>query len=230
MAAYMIPCRARFWKNVFTIIEGKVRDMNKHVSMKKKVLSFFLAFVILFSSMPAELFTFAFANDGTETTTQPAVSVKLSATPEEVAAGDSTAFKIAVDLTAITSADVKITLTEDEQALFDDEALKNLKEKNDSFKLTAKDGATDEYELSFTATETKDYTVTLKSPFEASASDEENDEPKDTTAEEKSGADENTAEKARTLDITDSDIAVEDCVLAETEPPVDEEQNGEDRL
>lgn len=202
--------------------------MNKHVSMKKKVLSFFLAFVILFSSMPAELFTFAFANDGTETTTQPAVSVKLSATPEEVAAGDSTAFKIAVDLTAITSADVKITLTEDEQALFDDEALKNLKEKNDSFKLTAKDGATDEYELSFTATETKDYTVTLKSPFEASASDEENDEPKDTTAEEKSGADENTAEKARTLDITDSDIAVEDCVLAETEPPVDEEQNGED--
>lgn len=202
--------------------------MNKHVSMKKKVLSFFLAFVILFSSMPAELFTFAFANDGTETTTQPAVSVKLSATPEEVAAGDSTAFTIAVDLTAITSADVKITLTEDEQALFDDEALKNLKEKNDSFKLTAKDGATDEYELSFTATETKDYTVTLKSPFEASASDEENDEPKDTTAEEKSGADENTAEKARTLDITDSDIAVEDCVLAETEPPVDEEQNGED--
>ena len=202
--------------------------MNKHVSMKKKVLSFFLAFVILFSSMPAELFTFAFANDGTETTTQPAVSVKLSATPEEVAAGDSTAFKIAVDLTAITSADVKITLTEDEQALFDDEALKNLKEKNDSFKLTAKDGATDEYELSFTATETKDYTVTLKSPFEASASDEENDEPKDTTAEEKSGADENTAEKARTLDITDSDIAVENCVLAETEPPVDDEQNGED--
>lgn len=81
MAAYMIPCRARFWKNVFTIIERKVRDMNKHVSMKKKVLSFFLAFVILFSSMPAELFTFAFANDGTETTTQPAVSVKLSATP-----------------------------------------------------------------------------------------------------------------------------------------------------
>lgn len=37
--------------------------MNKHVSMKKKVLSFFLAFVILFSSMPAELFTFAFASD-----------------------------------------------------------------------------------------------------------------------------------------------------------------------
>lgn len=202
--------------------------MNKHVSMKKKVLSFFLAFVILFSSMPAELFTFAFANDGTETTTQPAVSVKLSATPEEVAAGDSTAFKIAVDLTAITSADVKITLTEDEQALFDDEALKNLKEKNDSFKLTAKDGATDEYELSFTATETKDYTVTLKSPFEASASDEENDEQKDTIAEEKSSADENTTEKDRTLDITDSDIAVENCVLAETEPPAGGEQNGED--
>lgn len=202
--------------------------MNKHVSMKKKVLSFFLAFVILFSSMPAELFTFAFANDGTETTTQPAVSVKLSATPEEVAAGDSTAFKIAVDLTAITSADVKITLTEDEQALFDDEALKNLKEKNDSFKLTAKDGATDEYELSFTATETKDYTVTLKSPFEASASDEENDEPKDTTAEEKSGADENTAEKDRTLDITDGDIEVVSYEVTEPETSADEEQNGED--
>lgn len=202
--------------------------MNKHVSMKKKVLSFFLAFVILFSSMPAELFTFAFANDGTETTTQPAVSVKLSATPEEVAAGDSTTFKIAVDLTEITSADVKITLTEEEQALFDTDVMQALKDRNDSFKLTAKAGATDEYELSFTATGTKDYTVTLKSPFEASASDEENDAQEDTTAEEKSSADENATEQELTLDITDSDIAVEDCVLAETEPPVDDEQNGED--
>ncbi len=203
--------------------------MNKHVSMKKKVLSFFLAFVILFSSMPAELFTFAFANENeTEPTTQPAVSVKLSATPEEVAAGDSTAFKIAVDLTEITSADVKITLTEEEQALFDTDVMQALKDQNDSFKLTAKAGATDEYELSFTATGTKDYTATLKSPFEASASDEENDEQKDTIAEEKSSADENMTEKDRTLDITDSDIAVENCVLAETEPPVDDEQNGED--
>lgn len=202
--------------------------MNKHVSMKKKVLSFFLAFVILFSSMPAELFTFAFANDGTETTTQPAVSVKLSAMQETVAAGDSTAFTIAVDLTAITSADVKITLTEEEQALFDTDVMQALKDQNDSFKLTAKAGATDEYEFSFTATGTKDYTVTLNSPFEAPASDEENDAQKDTTAEEKSSADENTTEKDRTLDITDSDIAVENCVLAETEPPVDEEQNGED--
>lgn len=203
--------------------------MNKHVSMKKKVLSFFLAFVILFSSMPAELFTFAFANENeTEPTTQPAVSVKLSATPEEVAAGDSTAFKIAVDLTEITSADVKITLTEEEQALFDTDVMQALKDQNDSFKLTAKAGATDEYELSFTATGTKDYTVTLNSPFEAPASDEENDEQKDTIAEEKSSADENTTEKDRTLDITDSDIAVENCVLAETEPPVDDEQNGED--
>lgn len=202
--------------------------MNKHVSMKKKVLSFFLAFVILFSSMPAELFTFAFANDGTETTTQPAVSVKLSATPEEVAAGDSTAFKIAVDLTEITSADVKITLTEEEQALFDTDVMQALKDQNDSFKLTAKAGATDEYELSFTATETKDYTVTLNSPFEAPASDEENDAQKDTIAEEKSSADGNATEKDRTLDIAESDITVEDCVLAETEPPVDDEQNGED--
>lgn len=202
--------------------------MNKHVSMKKKVLSFFLAFVILFSSMPAELFTFAFANDGTETTTQPAVSVKLSATPEEVAAGDSTAFKIAVDLTEITSADVKITLTEEEQALFDTDVMQALKDQNDSFKLTARDGATDEYELSFTATGTKDYTVTLNSPFEAPASDEENDAQKDTTAEEKSSADENATEKDRTLDIIDSDIEVVSYEVAEPGTPVDEEQNGED--
>ncbi len=202
--------------------------MNKHVSMKKKVLSFFLAFVILFSSMPAELFTFAFANDGTETTTQPAVSVKLSATPEEVAAGDSTAFKISVDLTAITSADVKITLTEEEQALFDTDVMQALKDQNDSFKLTAKAGTTDEYELSFTATGTKDYTVTLNSPFEAPASDEENDAQKDTTAEEKSSADENAAEKELTLDIVDGDIAVVSYEVAEPETPADEEQNGED--
>lgn len=203
--------------------------MNKHVSMKKKVLSFFLAFVILFSSMPAELFTFAFANENeTEPITQPAVSVKLSATQEKVAAGDSTAFKIAVDLTEITSADVKITLTEEEQALFDDDVMQALKNQNDSFSLTARDGATDEYELGFTATETKDYTVTLKSPFEAPASDEENDEQKDTTAEEKSSADENAAEKELTLDITDSDIAVVSYEVAEPETPADEEQNGED--
>lgn len=203
--------------------------MNKHVSMKKKVLSFFLAFVILFSSMPAELFTFAFANENeTEPITQPAVSVKLSATQEEVAAGDSTAFKIAVDLTEITSADVKITLTEEEQALFDDDVMQALKNQNDSFSLTARDGATDEYELGFTATETKDYTVTLKSPFEAPASDEENDAQKDTTAEEKSSADENATEKNRTLDIIDSDIEVVSYEVAEPGTPVDEEQNGED--
>lgn len=203
--------------------------MNKHVSMKKKVLSFFLAFVILFSSMPAELFTFAFANENeTEPTTQPAVSVKLSATQEKVAAGDSTAFTIAVDLTAITSADVKITLTKEEQALFDDEVMQALKEQNNTFALSLKENSEDVYELSFTATGTKDYTVTLNSPFEAPASDEENDAQKDTIAEEKSSADENTTEQELTLDITDSDIAVENCVLAETEPPVDDEQNGED--
>lgn len=202
--------------------------MNKHVSMKKKVLSFFLAFVILFSSMPAELFTFAFANDGTETTTQPAVSVKLSATSEKVVAGGSTALTIAVDLTEITSADVKITLTEEEQALFDTDVMQALKDQNDSFKLTAKAGATDEYELSFTATGTKDYTVTLNSPFEAPASDEENDAQKDTTAEEKSSADENAAEKELTLDIVDGDIAVVSYEVAEPETPADEEQNGED--
>lgn len=203
--------------------------MNKHVSMKKKVLSFFLAFVILFSSMPAELFTFAFANENeTEPTTQPAVSVKLSATQEKVAAGDSTAFKIAVDLTEITSADVKITLTKEEQALFDDEVMQALKEQNNTFALSLKENSEDVYELSFKAESSAEYTATLKSPFEASASDEENDAQKDTIAEEKSSADENTTEKDRTLDITDSDIAVENCVLAETELPVDDEQNGED--
>ena len=203
--------------------------MNKHVSMKKKVLSFFLAFVILFSSMPAELFTFAFANENeTEPTTQPAVSVKLSATPEEVAAGGSTALTIAVDLTEITSANVKITLTEDEQALFDTDVMQALKEQNNTFALSLKENSTDVYELSFTATETKDYTVTLKSPFEASASDEENDAQKDTAAEKKSGADENATEKELTLDITDSDIAVVSYEVAEPETPVDEEQNGED--
>lgn len=203
--------------------------MNKHVSMKKKVLSFFLAFVILFSSMPAELFTFAFANENeTEPTTQPAVSVKLSATQEKVAAGDSTAFTIAVNLTEITSANVKITLTEDEQALFDDDVMQALKEQNNTFTLSLKENSTDVYELSFKVESSADYTVMLNSPFEASASDEENDEQKDTIAEEKSSADENTTEKDRTLDITDSDIAVENCVLAETEPPVDDEQNGED--
>lgn len=202
--------------------------MNKHVSMKKKVLSFFLAFVILFSSMPAELFTFAFANDGTETTTQPAVSVKLSATQEKVAAGDSTAFKIAVDLTEITSADVKITLTEEEQALFDTDVMQALKDQNNTFALSLKENSEDVYELSFKAESSAEYTATLKSPFEASASDEENDAQKDTTAEEKSSADENAAEKELTLDIVDGDIAVVSYEVAEPETPADEEQNGED--
>lgn len=203
--------------------------MNKHVSMKKKVLSFFLAFVILFSSMPAELFTFAFANENeTEPTTQPAVSVKLSATPEEVAAGGSTALTIAVDLTEITSADVKITLTEEEQALFDTDVMQALKEQNNTFALSLKENSEDVYELSFKAESSAEYTATLKSPFEASASDEENDEQKDTIAEEKSSADENTTEKELTLDIVDGDIAVVSYEVAEPETPADEEQNGED--
>lgn len=203
--------------------------MNKHVSMKKKVLSFFLAFVILFSSMPAELFTFAFANENeTEPTTQPAVSVKLSATQEKVAAGDSTAFTIAVNLTEITSANVKITLTEDEQALFDDDVMQELKEQNNTFTLSLKENSTDVYELSFKAESSAEYTVTLKSPFEAPASDEENDAQEDTTAEEKSSADENAAEKELTLDIVDGDIAVVSYEVAEPETPADEEQNGED--
>ena len=49
--------------------------------MKKKVLSFFLAFVILFSSMPAELFTFAFASDDNTGASTPAVSVELTTDP-----------------------------------------------------------------------------------------------------------------------------------------------------
>lgn len=203
--------------------------MNKHVSMKKKVLSFFLAFVILFSSMPAELFTFAFANENeTEPTTQPAVSVKLSATQKKVAAGEDTAFKIAVDLTEITSADVKITLTEDEKALFDTDVMQALENQNDTFALSLKENSTDEYDLSFKAESSAEYTVTLKSPFEASASDEENDAQKDTTAEEKSGDDENATENDCTLEITDSDIAVVSYEVTEPETSVDEEQNGED--
>lgn len=202
--------------------------MNKHVSMKKKVLSFFLAFVILFSSMPAELFTFAFANDGTETTTQPAVSVKLSATSEKVVAGGSTALTIAVDLTEITSADVKITLSEDEKALFDTDVMQALKDQNDTFALSLKENSTDVYELSFKAESSAEYTVTLNSPFEASASDEENDAQKDTAAEKKSGADENATEKDRTLDITDGDIEVVSYEVTEPETSADEEQNGED--
>ena len=202
--------------------------MNKHVSMKKKVLSFFLAFVILFSSMPAELFTFAFANDGTETTTQPAVSVKLSATSEKVVAGGSTALTIAVDLTEITSADVKITLSEDEKALFDTDVMQALKDQNDTFALSLKENSTDVYELSFKAESSAEYTVTLNSPFEAPASDEENDAQKDTIAEEKSSADENATEKDRTLDITDGDIEVVSYEVTEPETSADEEQNGED--
>lgn len=202
--------------------------MNKHVSMKKKVLSFFLAFVILFSSMPAELFTFAFANDGTETTTQPAVSVKLSATSEKVVAGGSTALTIAVDLTEITSADVKITLSEDEKALFDTDVMQALKDQNDTFALSLKENSTDVYELSFKAESSAEYTVTLNSPFEAPASDEENDAQKDTIAEEKSSADENATEKDRTLDITDGDIEVVSYEVTEPETSANEEQNGED--
>lgn len=202
--------------------------MNKHVSMKKKVLSFFLAFVILFSSMPAELFTFAFANDGTETTTQPAVSVKLSATSEKVVAGGSTALTIAVDLTEITSADVKITLSEDEKALFDTDVMQALKDQNDTFALSLKENSTDVYELNFKAESSAEYTVTLNSPFEAPASDEENDAQKDTIAEEKSSADENATEKDRTLDITDGDIEVVSYEVTEPETSADEEQNGED--
>ena len=129
--------------------------MNKHVSMKKKVLSFFLAFVILFSSMPAELFTFAFASDDNTGASTPAVSVELTTDPSSSADGesvkispeDNTDAKLKINVTLadnVESAEVTITLSEDEATLIDESDLK------DGLSL-AKDGESD-YKLSFTAT------------------------------------------------------------------------------
>ena len=90
--------------------------------MKKKVLSFFLAFVILFSSMPAELFTFAFANNNDTDVSTPAVSVKLTTEPQSSAEGeaveispeDNTDAKLKINVALadnVDSAEVAITLS-----------------------------------------------------------------------------------------------------------------------
>lgn len=139
--------------------------MNKHVSMKKKVLSFFLAFVILFSSMPAELFTFAFANGDDTGASTPAVRVELTTDPQSSAdeqkeiAADNTDVKLKINVALadnVESAEVAITLSKDEATLIDESDLK------DGLSL-AKDGESD-YKLSFTATEDKTYEIPLQYP------------------------------------------------------------------
>ena len=153
-----------------------MRDMNKHVSMKKKVLSFFLAFVILFSSMPAELFTFAFANNNDTDASTPAVSVKLTTEPQsstegeavEISPEDNTDAKLKINVALadnVDSAEVAITLSEDEATLIDESDLK------DGLSL-AKDGESD-YKLSFTATESNDYEIPLQYPAAEPAEDKE---------------------------------------------------------
>lgn len=150
--------------------------MNKHVSMKKKVLSFFLAFVILFSSMPAELFTFAFANDNDTDASTPAVSVKLTTEPQSSAdeqteiAADKTDAKLKINVTLadnVDSAEVAITLSENEATLIDE---KDLTANELSL---AKDGESSDYKLSFTATEDKEYSIPLQYPDAEPAEDKE---------------------------------------------------------
>lgn len=143
--------------------------MNKHVSMKKKVLSFFLAFVILFSSMPAELFTFAFASDDNTGASTPAVSVKLTTDPPSSADGESvkispedkTDAKLKINVTLadnVESAKVAITLSENAATLIDMEELRE-KYSAEIFSLSDSD-----HKLSFTATASKNYEIPLQYP------------------------------------------------------------------
>lgn len=180
-----------------------MRDMNKHVSMKKKVLSFFLAFVILFSSMPAELFTFAFANNNDTDASTPAVSVKLTTEPQSLAEGeaveispeDNTDAKLKINVALadnVDSAEVAITLSEDEATLIDESDLK------DGLSL-AKDGESD-YKLSFTATEkSKEYSIPLQYP---AAEPAENEKLEDIA-----------------LEITENDVSVTDIVKQPEQTP-----------
>lgn len=184
--------------------------MNKHVSMKKKVLSFFLAFVILFSSMPAELFTFAFANNNDTDASTPAVSVKLTTEPQSSAEGeaveispeDNTDAKLKINVALadnVDSAEVAITLSEDEATLIDESDLK------DGLSL-AKDGESD-YKLSFTATEkSKEYSIPLQYP---AAEPAENEKLEDIA-----------------LIITESDVHV-DVTVEEKEPEQTPETDNE---
>lgn len=151
--------------------------MNKHVSMKKKVLSFFLAFVILFSSMPAELFTFAFASDDNTGASTPAVSVELTTDPSSSADGesvkispeDNTDAKLKINVTLadnVESAKVAITLSEDEATLIDMEELRE-KYSAKNFSLSDRD-----HKLSFTATASKNYEIPLQYPAAEPAENE----------------------------------------------------------
>lgn len=150
--------------------------MNKHVSMKKKVLSFFLAFVILFSSMPAELFTFAKAEGASAS--GPAVSVKLTTDPSSSADGesvkispeDNTDAKLKINVTLaenVESAEVAITLSEDAATLIDMEELQEAYSA-EKFSLSESD-----HKLSFTATASKNYEIPLQYPDAEPAEDKE---------------------------------------------------------
>lgn len=151
--------------------------MNKHVSMKKKVLSFFLAFVILFSSMPAELFTFAFADDNDAGAFMPAVSVELTTDPSSLADGSPTEIaanktdaklKINVALADnVESAKVAITLSENAATLIDMEELQKAYSA-ENFSLSDSD-----HKLSFTATASKNYEIPLQYPDAEPAEDKE---------------------------------------------------------
>lgn len=151
--------------------------MNKHVSMKKKVLSFFLAFVILFSSMPAELFTFAFANNNDTDASTPAVSVKLTTEPQSSAEGeaveispeDNTDAKLKINVALadnVESAKVAITLSENAATLIDMEELQKAYSA-EIFSLSDSD-----HKLSFTATASKNYEIPLQYPAAEPAENE----------------------------------------------------------
>ena len=189
--------------------------MNKHVSMKKKVLSFFLAFVILFSSMPAELFTFAFANDNATGASTPAVRVELTTDPSSSAdeqteiAADKTDAKLKINVALaenVESAEVAITLSEDAATLIDMEELQKAYSA-ETFSLSKSD-----HKLRFTATESNDYEIPLQYP---DAEPAENEKLEDIA-----------------LEITESDVNVTDIVKQPeqtTEPGTEgteEEQPG----
>lgn len=177
--------------------------MNKHVSMKKKVLSFFLAFVILFSSMPAELFTFAFANDNDTGAFMPAVSVELTTDPSSLADGSPTEIaanktdaklKINVALADnVESAKVAITLSENAATLIDMEELQKAYSA-ENFSLSDSD-----HKLSFTATASKNYEIPLQYP---AAEPAENEKLEDIA-----------------LEITESDVNVTDIVKQPEQTP-----------
>lgn len=189
--------------------------MNKHVSMKKKVLSFFLAFVILFSSMPAELFTFAFASDDNTGASTPAVSVELTTDPLSSASGESvrippedkTDAKLKINVTLaenVDSAEVAITLSEDEATLIDMEELRK-KYSAENFSLSDSD-----YKLSFTATEkSKEYSIPLQYP---DAEPTENEELQDIA-----------------LEITESDVNVTDIVKQPEQTPETDNEGTEEQ-